>query len=305
MKSVNFVMLGDQTIAKEFGKKGTSTDLTLYDKKELDNILTWVVPNGFPEKIPPLFQAINLAEFVVFYVSSLNKFTGEQIVALDILNKQNGILCHDITVDEHLLETMIKKTVMAEYTTTPFDKLHEEMLKIEPISNPGGAKVVIDHCFDVKGVGTVVLGKVTSGTIKQYDTLKLFPSGTEILIKSIQMHDKPVDEAHCPARVGLSLKGVKPENVKRGDILSADDSVEITDTIKLNFTKSQYYKNDIVVGQMCLLNVGLKTMAGKIIDANNISIKLDKQIAFEKNDTAVLLKPESTSIRIVGGGKII
>ena len=59
--SVNFVVLGEQSIANDFGKKGTETDLTLYDKKESDVIRTWVAPNGFPEKIQPLFQAINLA----------------------------------------------------------------------------------------------------------------------------------------------------------------------------------------------------------------------------------------------------
>ena len=32
MKSVNFTILGEQSIANDFGKKGTSTDLTLYDR---------------------------------------------------------------------------------------------------------------------------------------------------------------------------------------------------------------------------------------------------------------------------------
>ena len=54
MRSVNFVVLGEQTIANDFGKKGTVTDLTVYDRKESDIIRTWVVPNGFPEKIQPL-----------------------------------------------------------------------------------------------------------------------------------------------------------------------------------------------------------------------------------------------------------
>ena len=66
MRSVNFVVLGEQTIANDFGKKGTVTDLTVYDRKESDIIRTWVVPNGFPEKIQPLLQAINIAEYVFF-----------------------------------------------------------------------------------------------------------------------------------------------------------------------------------------------------------------------------------------------
>ena len=51
VQSINFVILGKQDLASEFGKKGTETDLTLYDRKESDIIKTWVIPNGFPEKI--------------------------------------------------------------------------------------------------------------------------------------------------------------------------------------------------------------------------------------------------------------
>ena len=40
MKSVNFVVIGEQSIASDFGKKGTETDLTLFDKKESDIIRT-------------------------------------------------------------------------------------------------------------------------------------------------------------------------------------------------------------------------------------------------------------------------
>ena len=39
MESVNFVILGDQEIATDFGKKGTSTDLTLFDRKESEKNL--------------------------------------------------------------------------------------------------------------------------------------------------------------------------------------------------------------------------------------------------------------------------
>ena len=77
MESVNFSMLGDPSIAESLGKKGTSTDLTLYDKKESGIIRTWVAPNGFPEKIQPLMQAINLAEYAVVNITTLDKFAGE------------------------------------------------------------------------------------------------------------------------------------------------------------------------------------------------------------------------------------
>ena len=304
VKSANFVLLGEQTIASDFGKKGTVTDLTLYDKKESDVIRTWVVPNGFPEKIQPLLQAINLAEYVIIYVNNLDRFTGEQIIALDILKKKNGILSFAYEVDETRLNSMIKGTVLEKYRKVESSKIKEELIKLEPLSQDGKTKVVIDHCFDVKGVGTVALGKVISGTVKQYDKLIVLPSKQEVLVKSIQMHDDPVEEAASPARVGLSLKGVKPEEISRGDILYEDDSLPIKTELELDFSKNPYYKGEITENQMCLINVGLQIKAAKFSSVNPIKLKLDKPVVID-NDVVVILKPESETIRILGSGNLV
>ena len=305
VKSINFVVLGKQDLASEFGKKGTESDLTLYDRKESDVIKTWVIPNGFPEKIQPLFQAINLAEYVIFHVDKLDKFTGEQIIALDSLKKEKGILSHTFDVDESKLNMMIKGTVVENYTRVEQDKIKEEMNAIEPITNDNPAELLIDHCFDVKGVGTVILGKVSNGTIKQYDNLKLYPHNIDVLIKSIQMHDDPVSESICPARVGLAVKGAKPDEVGRGDVISVENAVEIKTEIELDFEKSPFYKSEITENQGCLVNIGLQTKAAKFSSITPLKLVFEKPIVCKKNDIAVILKPESTTIRILGSGKIL
>ena len=304
MKSVNFVILGDYSIANDFGKKGTSTDLTLYDKKESDIIRTWIAPNGFPEKIQPLFQSIYIAEYVVFHVTSLDKFTGEQIIALDSLGKKEGILSHSYDVDENRLQTMIKGTVLENYNKVNSSNLKEEMLKFPVIQKDGHASVIIDHCFDVKGVGTVALGKVVSGKINQYDNLIHMPSNTKVMVKSIQMHDDDVKESISPARVGLSLKNIKPDDISRGDILSTDSSLRIVDELSLNFTQNQFYKNTVSENEMCIVSIGMQMKAGKFVSVSPVKIKLEKPIAILPNDICILLKPESQSIRIIGSGSI-
>jgi len=304
MESINFVVLGEQTIANDFGKKGISTDLTLYDRKESNIIRTWITASGFPDKIQPLLQAINIAEYVVFHVSSLDKFTGEQIIALDSLGKKDGILSHSYDVDESRLNTMIKGTVLENYKIIDSSNLKDEMLKFPVIQNDGETHIVIDHCFDVKGVGTVALGKVISGKISQYDKLIHLQSGTEVMVKSIQMHDDDVKEAVSPARVGLSLKNIKPDEITRGDILSNDDSVNILDEISLDFKKNQFYKNNISENEMCLVNIGMQIKSGKFMSISPVKLKLDKSMIVLPGDTCVLLKPESQSIRIIGKGKI-
>lgn len=305
VKSINFVVLGKQDLASEFGKKGTESDLTLYDRKESDVIKTWVIPNGFPEKIQPLFQAINLAEYVIFHVDKLDKFTGEQIIALDSLKKEKGILSHTFDVDESKLNMMIKGTVVENYTRVEQDKIKEEMNALEPITNDNPAELLIDHCFDVKGVGTVILGKVSNGTIKQYDNLKLYPHNIDVLIKSIQMHDDPVSESICPARVGLAVKGAKPDEVGRGDVISVEDAVEIKTEIELDFEKSPFYKSEITENQGCLVNIGLQTKAAKFSSITPLKLVFEKPTVCKKHDIAVILKPESTTIRILGSGKIL
>jgi len=305
MKSINYTLLGDEVIAKEFGKKGTATDITIYDKKESESIKTWTLPTGFPEKIQPLFQAINMGEYIIFHVTKLDKFTGEQIVALDSLKKTQGLLSHSFDVDRNKLLTMIKGTIVEQYKLVEFKDLKKEAELLQSISKEGNVKIVIDHCFDVKGVGTVILGKVVQGKVKTYDNLKLLPTGSDVVIKSIQMHDDAVDEAVSPARVGLSVKGITPDDVQRGDMLCMPDSMTIAQEITLDYHQSTFFKGELAENQMFLINIGLQIRPGKITSLNPMKVSLGKPAVFEKNEICVLLKPESQTIRIVGSGNII
>ncbi len=304
MKSINFTLLADESLAKDFGKKGTSTDITIYDRKESDTLRTWTIPTSFPDKIQPLFQAISMGEYVILHVAKLDKFTGEQIIALDVLGKKNGILSHTFDVDRNTLLSMIKGTVVEQYNIVEPENLKQEIDKLEPVSTEGTPKIIIDHCFDVKGVGAVILGKVVQGKVKQYDTLKLFPKGMDVMVKSIQMHDDTVAEAVSPARVGIAAKGVTPDDIQRGDILCLPDTVITSQEIEIDYIQSKFFKDKLAANQMFLASIGLQIRPVKIISLNPMKLSLGKPATYEKDDVCVILKPESTSIRIVGSGKI-
>ena len=302
MESVNFVILGDQSIATEFGKKGTSTDLTLFDRKESEKIYTFVTPNGFPEKIQPLFQAITLAEYVIFHVNALDKFTGEQILALDALGKKEGVLSHSYDVDESRLDLMIKGTVVEGYKKVEHDKIKEFLTNFAVMKRDGETSIVIDHTFDVKGVGTVALGKVLSGKVTQYDKILHYPSKIEVMVKSIQMHDDDVKDSVSPARVGLSLKNIKHDEITRGDLLSNDSTVNIATEITIDFKQNQFFKETISENQMCLVNIGLQIKAAKFASISPLKLVFEKPVIIMPDDVCVLLKPESNSVRIIGSG---
>lgn len=305
MNSINFTFLGDETILSQFGKKGTTSDITIYDKKESDTIRSWTYPSSFPEKIQTLFQALNMGEYVIFHISKLDRFIGEQIIALDVLNKAKGILCHSYDVDRDTLLKMIKGTAVENYKIVDIGNLKQEMESLPVVTKDGNTKIQIDHCFDVKGVGTVVLGRVIEGKVRQYDNLKLISKGSDVMVKSIQMHDDSVNETSSFSRVGLSVKGITSDDVERGDVLCIPDSMQVRQEIMLDYKPNKYFKEEIGENQTFVVNIGLQIKAAKILSINPMKLSLVKPAAINNGDICVILKPESKTMRIVGSGAVI
>src|SRR5437867_2311309 len=115
MNSLNFVLLGDTSIAKDLGKKGTTTDISIYDRKIADAIMTWTIPITYPDKIQSLLSAINLGEYAILNVGKLDKYTGEQILALDHLSMEDGFILHSYEIDEDKLKSIIQNTNIRNY----------------------------------------------------------------------------------------------------------------------------------------------------------------------------------------------
>jgi selenocysteine-specific translation elongation factor len=319
MKSINFVIVGDDyQIAAELGKKGTSTDLSIYDRKTHDAIYTWAVPITFPDKIQSLMQAVNIAEYAILNVTKIDKYLGEQILALDATNMTEGFILHSYEVDEIELKKLIKSTAASNYKfLANVDQLKQEIGKLEPKTVDGTRECVIqiDHTFNVKGVGTVLLGIIKQGTVKTYDQLKILPSGKEVLVKSIQMHDDPVNESKSPARVGLAVKGVDADDISRGDVLCSPDSSSIkivTNPIFPGFIKNPYYKGNLTDNQTYIISLGAQIKPVKIKNSatttnnnNTVEIIPEKPFVYFLGQPYALLKPDNDGTRIIGKGTMM
>ncbi|HKU50576.1 MAG TPA: EF-Tu/IF-2/RF-3 family GTPase [Nitrososphaera sp.] len=308
MNSINFVLLGDSSIAAQLGKKGTATDIAIFDRKTSDVVYTWTVPVMFPEKIQSLMQAVNIAEYAILNVAALDKYMGEQIIALDSAGISEGFVLHSYSVDREKLRGTLKNTALSGYQfVDSVDDLKTEMAKLKPRGREGPVMVAVDHAFDVKGVGTVALGVVRQGAVNVYDELFLTPAMKPVLVKSIQMHDDPVQSSPSPARVGLALKGVTAEDISRGDIICKADAVNIaTDQLTIKFEKSPFYKGDLLESQMYMMSVGMQIRPVKVKNAGNgmLEISLEKPLAYQKGQACVLLKPDNQGTRIIGKGQV-
>jgi len=306
MNSLNFVLLGCTEIAKEFGKKGTTSDISIYDRKEGDTIMTWCIPLTYPDKIQSLVVAINIAEYTILNVSRLDKYLGEQIIALDYFSMLEGFILHSETVDDVRLQSVLRNTKIKNYSfTTSLDELKHEMKRLTSKTKVGPLVVVIDHVFEVKGVGTVVLGVIKQGKVRASDEVTLYPQLKTVTVKSIQMHDDSVYEASSPARVGLALKGVTANDISRGDVLSKSEDLFVSSNLNSRYySKNPYFTEQLSETEIYLVSVNLQVKPAKINLSNDgyPAIELLKPLVVSSKQDYVLLKPDAKGVRICGRG---
>ena len=82
-------------------------------------------------------------------------------------------------------------------------------------------RLYVDRAFTLRGIGTVVTGTLWSGTLAEGDELRVEPAATGVRVRSVQVHDEPVEEAQAGQRVALALPGVERSALRRGDALVA------------------------------------------------------------------------------------
>lgn len=104
-------------------------------------------------------------------------------------------------------------------------------------------RLAVDRKFLVKGAGLVVTGTVHSGSLSEDATLYHFPSGKTLRVRGIRAQDQAVTSAKAGDRCALNLTGIEPDEVNRGDWVTAEPAPaypEITGelTVLENFPRS-------------------------------------------------------------------
>jgi selenocysteine-specific translation elongation factor len=237
-----------------------------------------------------------------------------------MFNLKRGFILHSFEIDMEKVKSIIKKTNLSSFQIVDSledlkkhlsefrpaaDKNNEPQSASESSTDANSVYIPIDHAFDVKGVGTVVLGSIKQGEIKTYDELVISPINKPVVIKSIQMHDDPVNRSEKLSRVGLAIKGVSAKDISRGDIITSPGlSKTISDNFRIKFTKNPYFKENIAEGQNYMISVGLQIRTVKIkpVENNEIIVALEKPIAYVKNTLCIAFSPDSKTMRIMGYG---
>ncbi|ABR55500.1 elongation factor Tu domain 2 protein [Methanococcus vannielii SB] len=308
MTDVAIGIFGDfEDAGKNIAKKGTSTDITLYNYKNGDDSAVFIEPTRYPERIHPLIYAINMMDYALVFIDEIKPEIGETLLTLNLFGVERGFFVVGEYVDINQLKSIISNTSMKNFEILEKDyiKIREKMVKLPEVEKSSEyVKIPIDHFFSVRSVGTVILGKVEKGNVSVHDNLRIYPKTAKAMVKSIQVHDRDVKEAKTNSRVGLALKGIDVDDLERGLVLS-NGNLSVSDKVELEMTWNPYMTKEIISGEGYQIVVGLQTVSCKVDSKNGNRLKLSllKPVCYESGDIFVLLDG-SAKVRVLGVSKI-
>jgi len=292
-------IFGDQEVAKRLGKKGTTNDIAIFNHSSSEGVFTYVCPNS--EKIQSLLQVLNMIDVPILVLNNLTKEIGETIIGLDEMNFEKGFI---ITNMKEQLQSIIKNTSLEKFEITDENNLRTLLLSLKIERQNDFLMIPIDNYFKVTGLGTIILGIIRSGVIRKYDKILLEPLGKEVIIKGIQSQDNDLEEAAAGMRVGLNLKGVEAEGIKRGFVLCKE--IDKSSIIKVKFKESKFSKQELKEGMNIQLSVGLQVVTCTIESiGEELVLKSNQPIVYRKPQHCIIASQNDSYPRIIGNGYLI
>src|SRR6201987_807021 len=161
--------------------------------------------------------------------------THEHLAILRLLGIEHGVvaLTKSDLVDEETLELArveaeelvpgVPVVATSARTGAGLDELRavlaDAAARIAQPTADGPARLHVDRSFTLRGIGTVATRTPWAGTIGEGDELRVEPRGRSVRVRSVQVHDRPVERAEAGQRVAASLPGGERQELRRGDVL--------------------------------------------------------------------------------------
>ncbi|WP_065433308.1 elongation factor Tu, partial [Ehrlichia ruminantium] len=184
------------------------------------------------------------------------------------------------------------------------EKIMELMNALEKIDLPIREKdkpflMSIEDVFSIPGRGTVVTGRIERGVIKVGDKIDIvgLRDIQSTVCTGVEMFHKALDAGEAGDNAGILLRGIKKEDVERGQVLSAPGQIHSYKGFKAevyvlkkeeggrhtpffsNYQPQFYVRTTDVTG-----NIKLPDGVEMVMPGDNISIEvnLDKPVAIDK-----------------------
>ncbi|MBS7622971.1 translation elongation factor EF-1 subunit alpha [Candidatus Bathyarchaeota archaeon] len=92
----------------------------------------------------------------------------------------------------------------------------------KPIDKP--LRVPIQDVYSITGVGTVPVGRVETGILKEGDKVVFMPGNVSGECKSIETHHTRITQAEPGDNIGFNIRGVEKGAIHRGDVMGHPDN---------------------------------------------------------------------------------
>ena len=85
----------------------------------------------------------------------------------------------------------------------------------------------IEDIFSIEGRGTVATGRIERGMVKLNDEVEIvgYHPTVKTIVTGIEMFNKSMDEGQAGDNVGILLRGIKKEDIRRGQVLAKPGSI--------------------------------------------------------------------------------
>ncbi len=88
---------------------------------------------------------------------------------------------------------------------------------VKPTNLP--LRMPVQDVYTITGIGTVPVGRIETGIMKTNDKIIVMPSGKQGEVKSIEMHHEQMTQAEPGDNVGINVRGLTKEDMRRGDVI--------------------------------------------------------------------------------------
>jgi elongation factor Tu len=175
--------------------------------------------------------------------------------------------------------------------------------------------LAVEDAFFVSGSGVVVTGVIESGTVVPGMSVEIRGGGDKVITATvgfISMYTKQVGSAKKGDAVGLNLKGIQKDDVKRGMVITRPNTIHAYQKIQVSLTllatdnggQAKPIQNDQSVQVLTrteIVSANILTPAEiKPGETATVSIKLAYAVPFRHNDKIAI----KYSGKIIGNGVI-
>lgn len=277
---------------------------------------------------------IDIAILVVAADEGVMPQTVEHLEILSLLDLKYGVVVLSKTdgVDEELCEIVeedVKELVehtflegatiirTSAYEGTGIEELREELYRLaesadkKKIQEP--FRLPIDRVFTMRGFGTVVTGTLVEGTLTTNKEAMLYPRGERVKIRSLQVHGREVEQVYAGQRAAINLSNVKKDDIFRGEILAACDSLNPTRMVDVKLKMLKNTDRKVKNGSRVHLYHGSRELLCKVVlldedileagQEGYAQLRLEENAVFKTGDHFVIRF--YSPLETVGGGIIL